>query len=123
MEERRKHKRYNMDNVCIINHSTTVGAVVDLSAGGLSCKCLDQGTCKEGHTTSIDIYCKSNEIRAVGIDMEILSTEKLRGQFIEDIGMRTCRARFCNLDETKKEQLANIIGQTANPFDTKKDIY
>ena len=119
MEERRKHKRYPLDNVCIINHSTTVGTIIDLSLGGLSCMCLDQGTCQEGLSEKIDIYCKSNDIRVEGLDMEVLDTGKLKGKFVEDIGLRKCRAKFCELDEGKVEQLANIIGQTSNPYDKK----
>ena len=110
MEERREHQRYKLiEQTCIIHHNKTVGTIIDISAGGLSCVCLDQGECTNGIATTINIYCKKHDTRAEAIKMKVLSTEMMPGQFLEDLGLRRCRARFCNLDTDQKSQLANII--------------
>ena len=109
MEERREHQRFKLEQTCIVNHEKTVGTIIDISAGGLSCVCLDQGTCSKGISTKINIYCKQQDVRAEDIKMKVLNTEKIPGKFLEDLGLRKCRAKFCGLDDPQKSQLANII--------------
>ncbi|GAB4347277.1 MAG: hypothetical protein Kow0089_24830 [Desulfobulbaceae bacterium] len=110
MEERRKHKRYRMlDSACIINHATTVGNILDISDGGFSCMCLDQGDCREGLVTKINIYCNKIDLRAEDIDIEVLSTGTFPGRFLEDLGLRKCRARFGPLDEAQRAMVKQIM--------------
>jgi len=116
MEERRKHKRYTLDNACILNHATTVGTIIDLSVGGLSCMCLDQGDCEEGLSTKVNIYCKKNDLTAQDIPIQVLSTGKMSGKFIENIGLRKCRAQFTQLDDASRAQLEHIINRTSDTF-------
>lgn len=109
MEEKREHQRFKLDQACIIQHQRTVGTIQDLSAGGLSCVCLDQGDCSTGLSTTINIYCKKNDTRVENIKIKVLSTETMPGQFLADLGLRRCRAKFCELDDPQMTQVANII--------------
>ena len=113
MNERREHQRFKLDQACIIQHNKTVGTIVDISVGGLSCVCLDQGECSKGLSTQINIYCKKNDVCAEDIRMKVLSTEAMPGQFLEDLGLRRCRAKFYELDTPQKSQLTNIIVNSA----------
>ena len=107
--DRRQHQRYKLDGACIIQHEKSVGTIVDLSVGGLSCVCLDQGTCSKDVSTMVSIYCKKKDLCAEDINMKVLSTEKIQGQFVEDLGMRKCRARFNDLKDFQKSQLIDLI--------------
>lgn len=109
MDERRENQRFKLDQTCVIQHERTVGTIVDISVGGLSCVCLDQGDCSKGLSTQVNIYCKKNDICAEEINMKVLSTESMPGQFIENLGLRKCRAKFCGIDAPQKSQLASII--------------
>lgn len=109
MDERRRHQRFQLNNSCIINHSRSVGTIIDISMGGLSCTCLDQGECSKGLSARIDIYCRKQDIRAEDISMRVLSTEKITGKFIKNLGLRKCRAKFIQLDDSQQGQLSNII--------------
>ena len=109
MEERREYQRFKLEQACIIHHQRTVGTILDISAGGLSCVCLDQGECSKGLSTTINIYCKKNDSRAENIKMKVLSTESMPGKFLENLGLRRCRAKFCGLDKPQITQVANII--------------
>ena len=113
MEERRKHQRHKLDGVCILQHEQTVGTIIDISAGGLSCVCLDHGECNEGLLTTMNIFCRKHELCAEDIKMKVLSTEMMRGQFVEELGMRMCRVQFNNLKDSQRSQLANIIVSTS----------
>lgn len=115
IKERREHQRHKLEGACIIQHEKTVGTIVDISLGGLSCVCLDQGTCSQGLSTQINIYCRNQDLCAEDINMKVLNTERMRGQFVEDLGMRMCRARFNIIDEGQKEQLRNIILRSSMP--------
>lgn len=109
MDERRKNQRFQLQNTCVLNHSKTVGTIIDISMGGLSCSCLDQGECSKGLSTKVNIYCRKKDIRAENITMKVLSTETVKGEFLEDLGLRRCRARFQQLDEEQARQLTEII--------------
>ena len=109
MDERRLHQRFKLDDACIISHEKTVGTVVDISAGGLSCICLDQGECSEGISTRINIYCKKHDLRAEDINIKVIGTGIIQGEFMKDLGVRKCRARFLQLDKTQHAQITNIL--------------
>ena len=109
MEEKREHQRFKLDQTCIIHHQRTVGTILDISVGGLSCVCLDQGECSKGISTTINIYCKNSDTRAEAIKMKVLSTETVPGQFLEELGLRRCRAKFCDLDTPQVKQVTDII--------------
>lgn len=113
--ERRKHQRHKLEGACIIQHNKSVGTIVDLSVGGLSCVCLDQGMCNKGLSTTINIFCRKHELCAEDLSMKVLNTEKMQGQFVEELGMRRCRARFNKLEESQKSQLTNIIVSLSMP--------
>jgi hypothetical protein len=115
MDDRRKHQRFKLDDACIINHEKTVGTIIDISVGGLSCSCLDQGICSKGLSTQVDIYCKKGDLRAEGINIKVVDTEMVLGQFMQDVGLRKCRARFRQLDEFQQTQLTGIIVKSSLP--------
>ena len=109
MDERREHPRFKLDAACILYHDKSLGTIIDLSIGGLSCMCLDQGKCNQGLSVQIDIYCKKYELCAEGIRLKVIGTEMVQGEFIEKLEMRKCRARFCQLDESQQLQLIQIV--------------
>ena len=115
MHDRRIHQRFKLDDTCVINHDKKVGTVIDISAGGLSCICLDQGECSKGFSTQVKIYCRKQNLCAEDIKMNVLDTEKVPGQFMKDVGLRKCRAKFCQVDDTQLEQLATIIVKSSLP--------
>ena len=114
MDERREHLRYKLNAECILHHDKSVGTIIDISMGGLSCMCLDQGECSQELSVKIDIYCKKHDLCAEGIRFKVIGTEMVQGEFMEKLGKRKCRARFHQLDNSQQEQLANIIARS--PF-------
>lgn len=115
MDDRRKHQRFKLDNACIINHEKKVGTIIDISVGGLSCMCLDQGICSKGFSTQVDIYCKKGDLRAEDINIKVVDTEMVPGEFMEILGTRRCRARFSQLDDFQQTQLTEIIVKSSLP--------
>lgn len=112
MGERRKHQRYKMDAACILNHDKFVGTIIDISMGGLSCQCFDQGKCSQGLSPQVNIYCNNDEVCAEGIHLKVIDTEMVQGKFMEMLGIKKCRAMFQQLDMSQKSQMRNIIAQS-----------
>ena len=115
MDDRRKHQRFKLDGACAIKHDKKVGTILDISLGGLSCMCLDQGECSQGLSTRIKIFCKKHNVCAEDIKMEVIGTEKVLGQFMDDIGMRKCRTQFLQVDASQLVKLKNIIVKVSLP--------
>ena len=113
MKDRRKHQRYKLDEACIINHNKTVGTIIDISLGGLSCGCLYKNNCREDCLTGVNIYCKMFNIQAENITMKVLGSEVIPGKFSEDIRFKICRGEFHRLDEAQELQLTNLITRTS----------
>ena len=111
MDERRKHQRFKPDAACILCHDKSGGTIIDISMGGLSCMCLDQGKCSQELSVQIDIYCKKHDLCAEGIRLKVIGTEMVQGEFTEKLGMRKCRARFYQLDKSQQVQVSNIIAK------------
>lgn len=109
MDERRKYQRFRLEEACIIDHDNTVGTVVDISMGGLSCFCLDQGVCGHGLSTRVNIYCKKYDLCAEDVTIKILATGIMPGEFMKDLGLRRCHVQFLQLDASQQAQLGNII--------------
>lgn len=109
MDERRKHQRFKLADVCIIRHEKTVGTLIDISPGGLSCMCLDEGQCCQEQSTPVDIYCKKYDLCAEKIIIRVLDTGMVPGEFLKILGIRKCRAEFLQLDESQLAQVENII--------------
>ena len=115
MDDRRKHQRFKLDTACILSHDKSVGTVLDISVGGLSCMCLDQGKCSQGLSAKINIYCKKYDLCAEDIPLKVIGTEMVEGEFMENLGVRKCRARFRQLDKTQQAQVTNIIVKSSLP--------
>ena len=115
MDDRRKHQRFKLDAACVLSHDKSVGTVLDISVGGLSCMCLDQGKCSQGLSAKINIYCKKHDLCAEDIPLKVIGTEMVQGEFMENLGVRKCRARFHQLDKTQQEQVTNIIVKSSLP--------
>lgn len=115
MDDRRKHQRFTLDAACILNHDKSVGTVIDISEGGLSCMCLDQGNCSQGLSAQVNIYCKKYDLCAEDIQLKVIGTEKVPGEFMEELGIRKCRARFHQLDKSQRAQLKNLIVTSSLP--------
>ena len=109
MDDRRKHQRYKLDASCILNHDKFVGTINDISLGGLSCMCFDQGKCSQDLSTQINIYCNDNDLCAEGIHLKVIDTEMIQGEFMELLGIKKCRAMFHKLDKSQESKVKNII--------------
>ena len=109
MDERREHPRFKLDASCILYNDKSVGTLVDISLGGLSCMCLDQGKCSQRLSNQVTIYCKKHDLFVEGIRLKVIGTEMLQGEFMERLGIRKCRARFHQLEESQQLQLTQII--------------
>ena len=115
MEDRRKHQRFNLDGTCIVQHEKKVGTVVNVSVGGLYCKCFGKGECHAGHAFDVNIYCRKHELCAEGITVKVLESEVIPGQFAEDLKVRKCRAKFDQLEDSQRAELSNFIVRTSFP--------
>ena len=111
MVNRRQYQRFKLDGACTLNYDKSGGTVIDISEGGMSCICLDQGECSQGLSAKINIYCKKHDLFAEDIPIKVIGTEMVQGEFMEELGIRKCRARFQLLDESQKAQVANIIAK------------
>ena len=115
MHDRRNHQRFIPEDACIIQHEEKVGTVLDVSAGGLSCKCFDWDKCHEGHSINVNLYCKKHELCAENIKMKVLETEVIPGHFAEDLSVRKCRAKFEELAEPQYAELVDFIVKSSFP--------
>ena len=113
MEDRREHQRFILDAACILNNDKSVGTIIDISLGGLSCMCLDQGKCSQGLSARINIYCKKHDLCAEDLHLKVIGTEKVQGEFMERLGIRKCRARFHLLNKAQHAQVTNIITKSS----------
>ncbi len=113
MDDRREHQRFILDAACILNHDKSVGTIIDISLGGLSCMCLNQGKCSLALSARINIYCKKHDLCAEDLQLKVIGTEMVPGEFMEKLGIRKCRARFSALDEAQQAQVTNIIEKTS----------
>ena len=115
MDDRREHQRFVLDAACILNHDKSVGTIIDISLGGLSCMCLDQGKCSRGLSARINIYCKKHDLCAEDLHLKVIGTETVQGEFMDKLGIRKCRARFHQLNEAQQAQVTNIITKSSLP--------
>jgi len=113
MNDRRKHKRFELDAACILYRDKTVGTIIDISMGGLSCMCIDRGECRQGLSTQSNIYCKEHDMCAEDIRLKVIGTEMVQGEFMEKLGIRKCRVRFHQLEKSQKSQVTNIIQKSS----------
>jgi len=116
MDERRKYQRFDFEDKCLIRHETVVGTVIDLSLGGLSCSCCfsNSDDCSDRRCKSVDILSIENMMWVEGLTMDIIDSEEIPGQFLDNFWVRKCRARFDNLREEQAAQLKNLIHSYAN---------
>lgn len=109
MEDRRKHQRFVLDGTCIIQHEKKVGTVIDVSVGGVYCKCFGKDECHAGLSFNANIYCREHELCAEDISIKVLSSEVIPGQFAKDFEVRKCRAQFEQLEGSQRDELASFI--------------
>jgi hypothetical protein len=114
MEDRRKNPRYTLYESCIVNHSTTVGTIIDICRGGLSCSCLDHEQCSHSRPGKIDIFCKKNNYWAATLPVDVLESNTIPGKFIKEFRLRKCRMRFQELSDVQLAQIDSIIRNFAN---------
>lgn len=109
MIERRKDKRYQLANRCILNHGNIVGTILDICQGGLSCMCLDSSQCEGVEPEKVDVFCKKENLIARGLHVRKLDTEIIPGKYVKEIKVRKCRIQFDHLIDAQIAQLKNII--------------
>lgn len=110
MDERREHQRYRLEESCILNYNSSVGTIIDICMGGLSCKCLEQNKCgQDSSERAINIFCKKDELFAQELPIKILGSKVLPGKYVMDVKIRICRAQFKQLKDEQKARLEEII--------------
>ena len=110
MEDRRQHQRYRLEESCILNYSSSVGTIIDICMGGLSCMCLENNKCEQKSADrEVDIFCKENKLFAQGLPITVLGTSVVPGEYVIDVKIRKCRAKYENLEEDQKVQVEEII--------------
>lgn len=110
MDERREHQRYRPEETCILNYESSVGTIIDICMGGLSCKCLEQNKCcQDSSERAVNIFCKKNKLFAQGLPIKILGSKVLPGEYVMDVKVRICRAQFEQLKDEQKTYLEEII--------------
>ena len=116
MTERRQYQRFDLIDKCLVHRETTVGIIIDLSLGGLSCSCCspDSGACSDRCSKNIDIFCIENKMWVRDLALDIIDTKKITGQFLDNFWVRKCRARFGNLRAEQTAQLENLIITVSN---------
>ena len=115
MEDQRKYQRFGLDGTCIIQHAKKVGTVINVSMGGLYCKCFGKGNCHTERSFDVNIYCRKHELCAEDITMQVLDSEVLPGLFAEDLGARQCRVKFEQLENLQQNELSTFIVRTSLP--------
>ena len=113
MEDQRKHQRFVLDGTCIIQHEKNVGTVINVSVGGLYCKCFGEDKCHTERSFDVNIYCRKHELCAEDITIHVLDSEVEAGHFAEDLGVRKCHAKFEQLEDLQRTELANFIVRTS----------
>lgn len=109
MDERRKDERINLDKPCLISHSGNIGEIIDLSLSGLSCWCVQGDFCADVVSRKVDIFCKGGQLWARGLNLQVLASESVAGEYLGGVPVRKCRARFTDLAKEQREQLEHII--------------
>ena len=113
MKDQRKHQRFVLDGTCIVQHERKVGTVINVSMGGLYCKCFGKDKCHTDRSFDVNIYCRKHELCAEDITLQVLDSEVLPGLFAEDLGVRQCRAKFEQLEDLQRNELSNYIVRTS----------
>jgi len=115
MAERRKHQRFHLRGNCLISHDRLVGTVIDLSLGGLSFSCLSSDATESDKYSggNFEIFCTETKMRVRGLTMEIIDSEKIPGEFLQNFWLRKYRARFDNLQKGQLALLENLIDTAA----------
>ncbi len=113
MHNQRQIPRYKLKDGCIIIHDDTVGTINDISTVGLSCHCLKNNDCYNGLRRKIDILCKQRNILAEGLQVKILETQSLPGNFLKELETRKCRIMFEHLTTKQVGTLQKVLASYA----------
>ena len=108
-KDRRENQRFVLGNSCIINHENTVGTIIDIGKGGMSCMCLDSNRCERPPVRHVDIFCIKDHILAEKVQVKRLSSEVILGKYVQDIKTRKCRFQFVQLDDDQVSKVESII--------------
>ncbi len=113
MHEQRQNPRYKLKDGCIIIHDDTVGTINDISTVGLSCCCLENNLCYNDLKRKIDILCKQRNILAEGLQVKVLETKSLPGNFLKELETRECRIMFEHLTKRQTDSLQAVLSSYA----------
>jgi PilZ domain-containing protein len=110
MHDRRRHQRYLFEQSCFLTYAASVGTIIDISMGGISCMCLEENRCsKDSQEREIDIFCKTEKLLAQGLPIKVLDSIVVSGNFNMGLSCRKCRVQFEQLEHNQKTYLEEII--------------
>jgi hypothetical protein len=110
MYDRRRHQRYLLDKSCFLTNSASVGTIIDISMGGLSCMCLEGRKCgQDSPKKGIYIFCKKATMLAQGLPVKVLDSIIVPGKFDKGLNFRKCHVKFEQLEHVQKNYVQEII--------------
>lgn len=112
MIERRRHKRYRVQERAFVHHDRNVGDIKNVSMGGLCCQCSsDPGySPKSGE---FGIVCPTDKLSLRGIPFRHVVhevTESPKSMFLSHL----CRVEFTGLARNQQDQLEQFLNSYIN---------
>lgn len=112
--DRRRHSRYTIDNnVVIVAHGSQAGNVLNISEGGLCCRCIIDGK-QIVPPEKIHIFHQRINLKALEFPVKLRSIHNESGIFIDSMKMRFCHFEFKNLSESHGKELGKLIKHHAS---------
>ena len=110
MDDRRRHSRSLLEMNCFLTYPSSVGTIIDISMGGLFCKCMEISKFgKDSPEKVADIICEKAKLLAQGLPIIVINSIVAPGEFAKEIKVKKCRLQFEQLEHVQKTQLEEII--------------
>jgi hypothetical protein len=116
MHDRRKYQRYLLDQKCFLTNAGSVGSIVDICMGGLSCMCPDENKCcMDSPEKGVGIFCKTAKLLAQNLPIKVVDSTVVPGKFDNELKFRKCHMKFNQLEHSQKNHIKEIISSYALP--------
>jgi hypothetical protein len=110
MSDRRRHQRYLLKQSCYLTNVASVGTIVDICMGGLTCMCMEENKCgKDSQEKGVDIFSGKDTLLAQGLPVKVLDSIVVSGKVHKEVKFRKCHLKFEQLEQSQKTDLEEII--------------
>ena len=115
MIERRKHKRFKVEDGASVVHGGKIGQILDISFGGLLCQCIDNTCCLTEEPKAFDIFCANDDCKFKLKEVPIQMITNYINQLSpwNTAMTRRCGVMFGDLTPSQKSHLENFINHLA----------